>query len=95
MCVPVPIAPPPLPSWTNPSTTISTTQSSTTTTEVRNGMNLCDPLMPPMKRSGNNGYELNMVICEAHEICQPVASSGELAKIGYIFLYTFCKIYII
>jgi len=86
MCQPGPIAPPPLPPWANPTTTILTTQTSsvgpTTTTEVRNGMNLCDPLMPSMKRNSNNVYELNIVICEAHEICQPLASSGELAKIG-------------
>ena len=55
---PGPIAPPPTP-WTIPQTTILTTQTSsvgpTTTTEVRNGLNLCDPLRPtpiPMGRSG-------------------------------------------
>ena len=65
------------------STTTTTTVVPTTTTEVRTGMNLCDPLMK------KNGYEINLVICEANEICQPLSSLGELAKIGYIFFLQF------
>ena len=64
----------------------TTTVGPTTTTEVRSGMNLCDPdPFGPMKK---NGYEINLVICEANEVCQPLASNGELAKVGYIvFLF--------
>ena len=67
-------------------TTPTTTVGPTTTTEVRSGMNLCDPdPFGPMKK---NGYEINLVICEANEVCQPLASNGELAKVGYIvFLF--------
>ena len=67
----------------------------TTTTEVKYGMNLCDPLMKKqlsgfmdhsVKPSrSKHWYEVNMVICEANEICQPLLNFGELAKIGYIF----------
>ena len=64
----------------------TSTKGPTTTTEVRNGMNLCDPLMKPGPR---NGYEINFVICEAHEICQPLSSKGDLAEIGYSFFYSF------
>ena len=68
-------------------TTPTTTVGPTTTTEVRSGMNLCDPdPFGPMKK---NGYEINLVICEANEVCQPLASTGELAKIGYIFFFFF------
>ena len=67
------------------STTTTTTVGPTTTTEVRPGMNLCDPLMK------KNGYEINMVICEANEICQPLSNNGELAKIGYIVFPTVFK----
>ena len=72
----------------------------TTTTEVKYGMNLCDPLMKKqlsgfMDRSvepsrSKHWYEVNMVICEANEICQPLLNFGELAKIGYIF-FSFLK----
>ena len=61
--------------------------TTTPTTEVRSGMNLCDPDPFPLKK---NGYEFNMVICEANEVCQPLASTGELAKVGYIF-FSFLK----
>ena len=80
--------------------TTTNTVGPTTTTEVRSGMNLCEPMMPLMKKQlsgfkdhsvepsqSKNGYELNMVICEANEICQPFLPSGELAKIGYIFFF--------
>ena len=60
----------------------TSTKGPSTTTEVRNGMNLCDPLMKPGPR---NGYEINFVICEAHEICQPLSSNGDLAEVGYSF----------
>ena len=69
-------------------TTPTTTVGPTTTTEVRSGMNLCDPDPFPLKK---NGYEINMVICEANEVCQPLASTGELAKVGYIF-FSFLKL---
>ena len=59
----------------------------TTTTEVGAGMNLCDPLMK------KNGYEINMVICSANEICQPLSSNGKLAEVGYIVFLTVFKIY--
>ena len=54
-------------------------------------MNFCDPLMKilksdKMKSVPRNGYEINFVICEAHEICQPLSSKGDLAEIGYSFL---------
>ena len=75
------------PSPPTESTTTTNTVGPTTTTEVRNGMNLCDPLMK------KNGYEINMVICEANEICQPLSSTGEMANIGYIFFSTVFKIY--
>ena len=61
----------------------------TTTTEVRPGMNLCDPLMPTLMKK--NGYEINMVICGANEICQPLSSNGDLAKVGYIVFPTVFK----
>ena len=60
----------------------------TTITEVRPGMNLCNPSMK------KNGYEINMVICEANEICQPLSINGKLAKVGYIVFPTVFKIYI-
>ena len=60
------------------STPTTTTVSPATITEVRPGMNLCNPLMK------KKGYEINMVICEANEICQPLSSNGELAKVGYV-----------
>ena len=63
-------------STTSASTT--TTMGPTTITEVRPGMNLCNPLMK------KKGYEINMVICSANEICQPLSSNGELAKVGYV-----------
>ena len=67
------------------------TKGPTTTTEVRDGMNFCDPLMKilksdKMKSVPRNGYEINFVICEAHEICQPLSNKGDLAEIGYSFL---------
>ena len=65
----------------------TTTVGPTTTTEVRPGMNLCDPLMPTLMKK--NGYEINMVICEANEICQPLSSNGELAKVGYVVFSSF------
>ena len=80
--------------------TTTNTVGPTTTTEVRSGMNLCDPVMPLMKKQlsgfkdrsreplrSNKLYEVNMVICEANEICQPLLNFGELAKIGYIFSF--------
>ena len=39
-----------------------------------------------MKSVPRNGYEINFVICEAHEICQPLSSKDDLAEIGYSFL---------
>ena len=68
-------------STTSASTT--TTMGPTTTTEVRPGMNLCNPLMK------KKGYEINMVICSANEICQPLSSNGELAKVGYVVFSSF------
>ena len=68
-------------SITSASTT--TTMGPTTTTEVRPGMNLCNPLMK------KKGYEINMVICSANEICQPLSSNGELAKVGYVVFSSF------
>ena len=69
--------------------TPTTTVGPTTTTEVRSGMNLCDPdPFGPMKKSG---YEINLVICEANEVCQPLGSTGESAKFGYIF-FPFLKL---
>ena len=41
-----------------------------------------------------SSYEINMVICSANEICQPLSSNGELAKVGYIVFPTVIKIYI-
>ena len=72
----------------------TSTKGPTMTTEVRNGMNLCDPLMQGLLYmtpgpGPRNGYEINFVICEAHEICQPMSSKGELAEIGYSFFYSF------
>ena len=64
----------------------TSTKGPITTTEVRNGMNLCNPLMKPGPR---NGYEINFVICEAHEVCQPLSSNGELAKVGYSLFNSF------
>ena len=66
----------------------TTTVGPTTTTEVGPGMNLCDPLMK------KNGYEINMVICSANEICQPLSSNGKLAKVGYIVFPKVLKFYI-
>ena len=88
---PQPPSPPPESTTTTTtvgSTDTTTTVGPTTSTEVRPGMNLCDPLMK------KHGYEINMVICEANEICQPLSSVGELAKIGYIVFPTIFKIYI-
>ena len=84
ICLPDRRPPPSRPPRT--SATPTTTVGPTTTTEVRSGMNLCDPdPFGPMKKSG---YEINLVICEANEVCQPLASNGELAKVGYIvFLF--------
>ena len=64
----------------------TSTKGPTTTTAVRDGMNFCDPLMKPGPR---NGYEINFVICEAHEVCQPLSSNGELAKVGYSLFNSF------
>jgi hypothetical protein len=57
-------------------------------------MNFCDPLMKilksdKMKSVPRNGYEINFVICEAHEICQPLSNKGDLAEVGYSFFYSF------
>ena len=81
--------PPPPPPGTS-------TKGPTTTTEVRDGMNFCDPRMEilkseVMKSVPRNGFEINFVICEAHEICQPLSSKGDLAEIGYSFFYSFFK----
>ena len=77
----------PQPNWYY-STPTTTTMGPTTTTEVRPGMNLCNPLMK------KKGYEINMVICGANEICQPLSSNGKLAEVGYIVFLTVFKIYI-
>ena len=45
-----------------------------------------------MKSVPRNGYEINFVICEAHEICQPLSNKGDLAEIGYSFFYSFLNI---
>ena len=78
----------PIPTLPIESTTTTTTVGPTTTTEVRSGMNLCDPLMK--NRGQKHGYEINMVICEANEICQPFPND---ATVGYIVFYTVFKIY--